>query len=100
MVRSNVHMTKFVVLALPQSKQIQLLISIQIHNKFHWSPTFALIGFHKDNEHFLPKMESSLCGRNLVIIFEPIVSKDDVQCSAQHKLDFDELKLIFFLKTL
>jgi BarA-like signal transduction histidine kinase len=30
-----VHMTKLLFLALPQSKQIQLLISIRIHNKFH-----------------------------------------------------------------
>jgi hypothetical protein len=40
-------------------------------------------------------MESSLCGGDLVTIFEPIVSKDDVQCSVKHKLDFDELKLSF-----
>jgi hypothetical protein len=30
-----VHMTKFVFLALPHLKQVQLLISIRIHNKFH-----------------------------------------------------------------
>ncbi len=35
----------------------------------------------------------------LVIIFEPIISKDDVQCNVKHKLDFDELKLIFKHKT-
>jgi hypothetical protein len=44
---------------------------------------------------FLPKMESSLCDGDLVTIFEPIVSKDDVQCIVKHKLDFDELKLSF-----
>jgi hypothetical protein len=45
-------------------------------------------------------MESSLCGGDLVIIFYSIVSKDDVQCSVQHKLDFDELKLILNKKPL
>lgn len=84
-----VHMTKFRFLALPHLKQVQFLISIRIHNKFHWSPTFTLIGFHKDNEQFLSKMESSLRGGDLVIIFEPIVSKYDVQCSVKHKIDFD-----------
>jgi hypothetical protein len=34
-------------------------------------------------------MESSLCGGDLVIIFEPIVSKYDVQRSVKHKIDFD-----------
>jgi hypothetical protein len=44
-------------------------------------------------------MEFNLCGGDLVIIFEPIVSKDYVQCSVKHKLDFDELKLILKQKT-
>jgi hypothetical protein len=45
-------------------------------------------------------MESSLHGGDLVIIFEPIVSKDDVQHSVKHKIDFDELKWIFKQKTI
>jgi hypothetical protein len=32
--------------------------------------------------------------KGLVIIFEPLVIKDDVQHNVKHKLDFDGLKLI------
>lgn len=39
-------------------------------------------------------MESSLCGGNVIIVLEHVVSKNDVQHNVKHKLDFDELKLI------
>jgi hypothetical protein len=42
----------------------------------------------------MPKVESSLHDGDLVIIFQPIVSKNNVQRSVKHKLDFDELKWI------
>jgi hypothetical protein len=42
------HMTKSKFLDLPRPKQVQLLISIHIHGKFHLSTTFALVGFQEN----------------------------------------------------
>jgi hypothetical protein len=40
-----VYMTKSEFLDLPRPKQVQLLISIRIHDKFQLSTTFAIVGF-------------------------------------------------------
>jgi hypothetical protein len=48
------YMTKLEFLDLPHLKQIQFIISIHIHGKFHLSITFAFVGFQKDIEQFIP----------------------------------------------
>jgi hypothetical protein len=48
-----VHMTESKFLDLLCSKQVQLLISICIHGKFHLSTTFAFIGFQENMRNFI-----------------------------------------------
>ncbi len=89
-----VHMTKSKFLHLPCPKQIQLVISIHIHGKFQLSPTFALIGFQKDIQQFIPQRETSLKCKGLVVPLV-IIHSDSVQRNVKQNLDFDELKSIF-----
>jgi hypothetical protein len=44
------HMTKFELINLAHSKQVQLLVSIHVFNKFQLSSTFAFINFQEDIE--------------------------------------------------
>jgi hypothetical protein len=88
-----VHMTKSKFLDLPCPKQVQFLISIHIHGRFHLSTTFALVGFQEDIQQFIPQVETSLKGEAFVTPLT-IIPNDNVQRSVQCKLDFVESKSI------
>jgi hypothetical protein len=47
-----VHTKKSIFLDIPRPKQLQLLISIHIHGKFHLLITFAFVGFQEDIQQF------------------------------------------------
>jgi hypothetical protein len=61
-------MTKSEFLDWPCAKQVQLLISIRIHNKFCLLTTSALIGFQENIQQFIPQMETGLKGEFLFIL--------------------------------
>jgi hypothetical protein len=51
----------------------------------------CLVGFQKNNQQFIPQMETNLKGEGLVVPLA-IIHNDNVQCTMRHKLDFDESK--------
>jgi len=53
-------------LDLPRPKQVQLFISICIHDIFHLLTTFAFVGFQEDIQQFIAQMKISLKGEGLV----------------------------------
>jgi hypothetical protein len=88
-----VHMIESKFLDLPRPKQVQLLILIHIHGKFWLLPKFALVGFQKDIQQFIPQKEINLKCQGLIAPLA-IIHNDNVQCNVKHKLHFDELKSI------
>jgi hypothetical protein len=88
-----VHMTKSEFLDLPCPKQVQLFISICIHDKFHLLTTFALVGFQENIQEFIPQVETSLKGETFIAT-STIIPNDNVQWNLKHKLDFVESKSI------
>jgi len=80
-------------LDLPCPKQVQILISIYIHDKFQLSPTFALVGFQKDIQQFISQGETNLKCKGLIALLA-IIHSDNVQYNVKRTLDFDESKSI------
>ncbi len=88
-----VHMTKSKFLDIPCPKQVQFLISIDIHGKFRLSTTFAFVNFQEDIQQFTQGAKTSLKGKALVAPLT-IILDDNIQLNVKHKLDFVESKLI------
>jgi hypothetical protein len=66
--KAIVHMTKSKFLNLLHPKQVQFFISINIHGKICLSPTFALIGFQKNIQQFIPQVKINLKGEGLIAL--------------------------------
>jgi hypothetical protein len=71
-------MTKSEFLDLARPKQVQFLISICIHGKFHLSTTSVLAGFQKNIQQFIPRAETNLKGKAFVAP-SIIIPNDNVQ---------------------
>jgi len=71
-----VHMTEFEFLILVHSKQVQPLVSIRVCCEFQLSCT-PLVGFKKDIQQFVPKIERNLSVEWLIAPFV-INCNDDV----------------------
>jgi hypothetical protein len=63
-----VHMTKFEILNLAHPKQVQPLVSIHVCCKFQLSRT-SFVGFQKDVQQFIPKIERNLSVEMLIAHF-------------------------------
>jgi len=77
------HMTKYEFLDLPYPKQVQLLISICIHGKFHLLTTSTLVGFQEDIQQFISQAKTSLKGKTFITL-STIIPNDNVQWNVKH----------------
>jgi len=89
-----VHMIKSYFLNLLRPKQVQLLISFHIHDKFCLSTTSTFVGFQENIQQFIPKAETSLKGKAFIAPLT-IILNDNVQWNVKCKFDFVESKSIF-----
>jgi hypothetical protein len=62
-----VHMTKFEFLNLVRPKQVQFLVLIHVCGKFQLLLTFALVGFQKYIQEFIPKEKTNSSVEGLLL---------------------------------
>ncbi len=84
-------MTKFRFLYVFHPKQVQLFISVDIHDKYWLSLTFALIGFQEGIRQCIPQVKTNLKDKGLVAPLAIIMSN----VTWNTKLDFDESMAIY-----